>query len=120
MRTPTGRGCWCLSGDEITLISHLPTLCDELSIEDLGEKVGRYQPGWFASWNGIDPWILSEMHTHYSLEQAASFPAFDDPKRNVLILFKLHPWPGGKVRNSWDPGMNEVLPEDKIEVPVEE
>jgi hypothetical protein len=108
-----------VSGDDITLMTHLPTLCDEISFDDLGEKVGREQPGWYASWNGIDPVILAELHTHESLEQVASFPALDDPDRNVLVLFKLHPLPDGKERDEDGPRMTAPLPDDKIDVPVE-
>ena len=107
------------SGDEITLVTHLPTICDELSTEDLAEKLGRFEPGWFSSWNDIDPETLTDLHTRYSLEQVASFPAFDDPDRNVLVLFKLHPLPGGTVRDVNDPRLSAVLPDDHIEVPVE-
>jgi hypothetical protein len=107
------------SGDEITLVTHLPTICDELSTEDLAEKLGRYQPGWFSSWNDVDPNTLTDLHTRYSLEQVASFPAFDDPDRNVLVLFKLHPLPGGKMRDVSDPRLSAVLPDDRIEVAVE-
>jgi hypothetical protein len=107
------------SGDEVTLVTHLPTICDELSTEDLAEKLGRYQPGWFSSWNDVDPNTLADLHTRYSLEQVASFPAFDDPDRNVLVLFKLHTLPGGKVRDVDDPRLSGVLPDDRIEVPVE-
>jgi hypothetical protein len=108
-----------VSGDDITLMTHLPTLCDEISFDDLGEKLERYQPGWYASWNGIDPVILSELHTHEALEQVASFPALDDPYRNVLVLFKLHPLPDGQQRDEDGPGMTAPLPGDKIDVPVE-
>ena len=108
-----------VSGDDISLMTHLPALCDEISFEDLGEKLGRYQPGWYASWNGIDPVILAELHTHNSLEHVASFHALDDPERNVLELFKLHPLPGGKERDENGPGMTGPLPGDKIDVPVE-
>jgi hypothetical protein len=107
------------SGDEITLVTHLPTICDELSTEDLAEKLGRLEPGWFSSWNDIDPNTLADLHTRYSLEQVASFPAFDDPDRNILVLFKLHPLPDGKVRDVNDPRLSAVLPDDKVEVPVD-
>jgi hypothetical protein len=108
-----------VSGDDITLMAHLPTLCDEISFDDLGKKVERYKPGWYASWNGIDPVVLSELHTHESVEQVASFPALDDPYRNVLVLFKLHPLPEGKGRDEDAPGMTAPLLGDKIDVPVE-
>ncbi len=107
------------SGDEITLITGLPAICDELSTDDLADKVGRYEPGWFSSWNGVDPSALADLHTRYSLEQVASFNALDDPDRNVLVLFKLHPLPGGQVRDESDPSLSDVLPGDRIDVPVE-
>ena len=107
------------SGDEITLITHLPAICDELRTDDLAANIERYEPGWFSSWNDIDPNTLAKLHTRYSLEQVASFGAFDDPERNVLALFKLHPLTGGKVRDAADPSLSDVLPDDRIEVPVE-
>ena len=107
------------SGDEITLMTGLPAICDELSTDDLADKVSRYEPGWFASWNAVDPSTLVDLHTRYSLEQVASFNALDDPYRNVLVLFKLHPLAGGMVRDESDPSMSDVLPDDRIEVAVE-
>jgi hypothetical protein len=107
------------SGDEITLITGLPAICDELSTDDLADKVDRYEPGWFASWNEVDPSTLVDLHTRFSLEQVASFSAFDDPDRNVLVLFKLHPLPGGKERDESDSSLSDVLPDDRIDVPVE-
>ena len=108
-----------ISGDEITLITHLPTLCDEFGTTDLDQKEAQYQPGWFASWNDLDPDTLEDLHTHYSLEQVASFPAFDDPGRNLLVLFKLHPLPNGQVRAKGDGTMRVPLPEDKINIEME-
>ena len=107
------------SGDEITLITGLPAICDELSTDDLADKVSRYDPRWFATWNEVDPSTLVDLHTRYSLEQVASYSALDDPERNVLVLFKLHPLPGGKLREEADPGLSDVLPDDRIDVPVE-
>jgi hypothetical protein len=53
------------------------------------------------------------------MEQVASFHAFDDPERNVLVLFKLHPLPNGKVRDQHDESLRDVMPGDRIAVPVE-
>ena len=108
-----------VSGDDITLMTHLPALCDEIEHRGSGEKLERYEPGWFASWNESIRVTLSELHTRYSLEQVASFRALDDPDRNVLVLFKLHPLPGGKERDRTDPGMKDVMADDEIDVPVE-
>ena len=113
-----------ISGDEITLVSHLPSLCDDFvtprpGIQDLPSKLVVYQPGWYAAWNDLDPGILQDLHTHYSLEQVAMFRAFDDEERNKLVLFKLHPLPGGEVRNPNAEGMRDALPGDSFSVPVE-
>jgi hypothetical protein len=112
------------SGDEITLVSHLPTLNDQFvtrspAIPDLAAKLGYYQPGWYATWNVLDPGMLEDIHSHYSVEQVASFPAFDDPTRNVLVLFKLHPWPGGQVYDPADQNLGIRFPEDKFDIPLE-
>jgi hypothetical protein len=113
-----------ISSDQITMVSHLPTLCDDFGTPspvypDLVTRLARYQPGWWATWNDIDPGTLEDIHTHFSLEQVASFRAFDDPERNVLVLFKLHPLPGGKTRSPGDQNLQLPLPGDKIEVPIE-
>jgi len=108
-----------ISGDEITLISHLPTLCDDFGTMDLPAKLAVYQPGWYAAWNDLDPGTLQDLHVHYSLEQVAGFPAFDDPDRNVLYLFKLHPLPNGQSRPEGDWSLRDALPGDKIDIPIE-
>ena len=113
-----------ISGDEVTLLTHLQSLCDDFSMRtpafpDLGTKLAVYKPGWWATWNDIDPGTLEDIHTHYSLEQVAEFRAFDDPERNVLVLFKLHPLPDGQVRLMNGGNLQEVLPEDKISIPIE-
>jgi len=113
-----------ISGDEITLITHLQSLCDDFSMRtpqypDLGTKLAHYKPGWWATWNDIDLGTLEDIHTHYSLEQVARFRAFDDPERNVLVLFKLHPLPDGKDRIIEGNNLQQPLPGDKIEIPTE-
>jgi 4-amino-4-deoxy-L-arabinose transferase-like glycosyltransferase len=111
-----------ISGDEITLITHLQSLCDDFGMRtpqfpDLGAKLAYYQPGWWATWNDIDPGTLEDLHTHYSLEQVAAFKAFDDPERNVLVLFKLHPLPQPRVINGNN--LQQPLPGDKIDIMIE-
>jgi hypothetical protein len=111
-----------VSGDEISLLEHLPSLCDDFGTMNLPEKLGAYRPGWFAAWNDFDPGTLEDLHTRYSVEQVAEFPALDDPQRNVLVLYKLHPLPNGEVRDPHDagwPDLTQPLPEDKIEVDMQ-
>jgi hypothetical protein len=112
-----------ISGDEISLITHVRALCDDFSIRtpkypDLGTKLEIYQPGWWATWNEIDPGTLEDLHTHFSLEQVATFRAFDDPDRNVLVLFKLHPLPEGVARLIEGDNLQQPLPGDKILIPI--
>jgi hypothetical protein len=111
-----------VSGDEISLITHVPSLCDDFGTMDLPAKLGAYRPGWFASWNDLDPGTLEDLHTRYSVEQVATFPALDDPERHALVLFKLHPLPNGRVRDPHDAGaedLSQPLPEDRIDVEME-
>ena len=112
-----------VSGDEITLVTHLPTINDLFdtpmpTMPDMGAKLAYYRPGWFAAWNTLDPGTLEDLHCIGSVEQVASFRAFDDPKRNVLVLFKLHPWPDGAVRDPGDENLHIRLPEDSFDVPL--
>jgi hypothetical protein len=108
-----------ISGDQITMVSHLPTLCDDFGTQDLASKLAAYQPGWYATWNDLDPGTLEDLHNRFSVEQVTSFPAFDDPGRNMLVLFKLHPLPGGEVRDPVEKTLQVPLPGDKIDIPVE-
>ena len=113
-----------ISGDEISLVAHVHALCDDFvsptaKIPDLPTKTAYYQPGWYASWNDLDPGTLEDLHTHFSLEQVASFAAFDDSERNQLILFKLHPLLGSEVRDPSLQNLKVVLPDDSIQAPIE-
>lgn len=110
-----------ISGDQIALVTNLPTLCDPTSLlcnsfSDPASELAHYQPGWYAEWDCIDQGTLEVIHTHFSLEQVASFRAFEDPSRQVLLLFKLHPLPAGLVRDPAKENLQVPLPGDKIDV----
>ena len=107
-----------ISADEISMITHLPSLCDDFGTQDLSDKLAVYQPGWWATWNDIDPGTLEDLHIHYSLEQVAVFPAMDHSERNQLVLFKLHPLPPGEKRE-YSPDLQVPQPGDKIEIPYD-
>jgi hypothetical protein len=108
-----------ISGDEIALVTHLPAICDDFGTQELALKLPAYQPGWYAAWNDFDPGTLEDIHTHFSLEQVTSFRAFDDPERNLLVLFKLHPLPDGRMRNPGEQNLQVPLPGDKIDIPIQ-
>jgi hypothetical protein len=80
-----------ISGSNIALVTGLPAICDDFGTLDLPERIRRYQPGWYAAWNELDPGTLADLHTQFNLEQVANFPAYDDEDRNNLILYKLTP-----------------------------
>jgi hypothetical protein len=87
-----------VSGDNITLVTHLPAICDDFGTWDLAMRIHNYRPGWYAAWNELDPGTLEDLRTQYTLERVATFRAFDDPDRNRLILYKLHPLPRARQR----------------------
>jgi hypothetical protein len=115
-----------VSGDEIMLVTHQPAINDMftsaspvLALPDLASKLAHYRPGWYACWNQLDRGALEDLHSRYSVEQVASFRAFDDSKRNVLVLFKLHPWPGGQVYDPADENLQVRFPEDNFDIPLQ-
>lgn len=95
-----------ISGANITLITHLPSICDDFGTYDLPYRIHTYKPGWYAAWNEIDPGTLEDLRTQYSLQRVARFHAFDDEDRNQLILYKLIPLPPKKQH--YDAEMEEA------------
>jgi len=77
-----------VSGPQITLMTGIPSINDFYGTEDAAEKVARYQPGWYLAWNGVAP-ENDAMLAPYQLEKMASYPAFDDDDRTMLILYKM-------------------------------
>jgi hypothetical protein len=108
-----------VSGDQIMLVTQMPAICDDYGTMRLRDKIVAYPPGWYAAWNDLDPDSLEALHTRYSLEQVTAFPAFDDSDRNLLVLFKLHPLAGGKVRDPRRENLRIELPDDKFDVDVD-
>ena len=81
-----------ISGDEITLLTHLPAICDDFGTDDLPTRIERYRPGWYAQWNDLDPGTLDEIHeAGYKLRPVAHWHAFDDEDRDELILYRMLP-----------------------------
>jgi len=97
-----------ISGNDITLMTGLPSICDDFGTLDLPSRLRKYKPGYYASWNVLDPGTLDDLHTQYWLEQMITFQALDDPERNKLVLFKLHPRPPDGTR-----------PPDRINVAIQ-
>jgi 4-amino-4-deoxy-L-arabinose transferase-like glycosyltransferase len=78
-----------ISGSDISLITGLPSICDDFGTMTLPDRVAAYKPGWFASWNNVEDDKMDALTPAYRLVRVAAFPAFDDPDRNLLILYRL-------------------------------
>jgi len=80
-----------ISGSDISLITGLPSICDDFGTLELVDRVKKYKPGWYVAWNQVEDDKMDAMNPQFSLERVAAFPAMDDPDRNLLILYKLYP-----------------------------
>ncbi len=90
--TPGNRILLSISGDEITLFTHLPAICDDFGSDDLPTRIDRYRPGWYAEWNELDPGTLEDIHdAGYQLQPVAHWHALDDEDRDDLILYRMVP-----------------------------
>ena len=80
-----------ISGSDLSLMTGLPSICDDFGTMALEDRVAAYKPGWYATWNQVDDDKMDALTPMYHLERVAAFPAFDDPERNLLILYRLDP-----------------------------
>ncbi len=82
-----------ISGSDLTLMTGLPSIDDDFGTLELSERVRKYEPGWYASWNELDDDKVDAITPNYHAVRVAAFPAMDDPERNLLILYRLDPGP---------------------------
>jgi len=80
-----------ISGSDLSLMTGLPSICDDFGTMDLAVRVATYHPGWYATWNQVDDDKMEALAPLYRLQRVASFPVMDDPERNLLILYRLDP-----------------------------
>jgi hypothetical protein len=80
-----------ISGSNLSLMTGLPSICDDFGTMDLSVRVRAYQPGWYVTWNQVDDDKMDALSPLYHLRRVAAFPAMDDPERNLLILYRLDP-----------------------------
>jgi hypothetical protein len=78
-----------ISGSDISLMTGLPSICDDFGTMTLPDRVATYKPGWFATWNDVEDDKMDALSPMYRLVRVAALPAFDDPERNLLILYRL-------------------------------
>ena len=80
-----------ISGSDLSLITGLPSICDDFGTLELVDRVRQYRPGWYAAWNLIEDDKMDALAPLYQPVRVATFPALDDPARNLLILYRLDP-----------------------------
>lgn len=80
-----------ITGSDLTLMTGLPSIDDDFGTLDLDVRAKQYRPGWYASWNDVEDDKADALTPLYQLQRVAAFPAYDDPDRNLLILYRLDP-----------------------------
>jgi hypothetical protein len=80
-----------ISGSQLSLMTGLPSICDDFGTMDLPVRIKAYHPGWYVTWNQVDDDKMDALTPMYHLQRIAAFPAMDDPERNLLILYRLDP-----------------------------
>ena len=80
-----------ISGSNLSLMTGLPSICDDFGTMELPDRVRTYRPGWFVAWNDVEDDKMDALAPLYHLHRVAAFPAMDDPDRNLLILYRLDP-----------------------------
>jgi hypothetical protein len=80
-----------ISGSNLSLMTGLPSICDDFGTMDLPVRIQAYHPGWYVTWNQVDDDKMDALTPMYHLQRIAAFPAMDDPERNLLILYRIDP-----------------------------
>jgi hypothetical protein len=80
-----------ISGSDLTLMTGLPSIDDDFGTDDMDVRVKRYRPGWYAAWNDVEDDKADAITPMYQMKRVAAFPAYNDPDRNLLILYRLDP-----------------------------
>ncbi len=80
-----------ISGSDLTLMTGLPSIDDDFGTDDMDVRVKQYKPGWYAAWNDVEDDKADAITPMYQMKRMAAFPAYDDPDRNLLILYRLDP-----------------------------
>jgi hypothetical protein len=80
----------------------VPSICDSFGSATLFDRLAMYKPGWFATWDFVDDDKMEALAPMYRLVRVGAYPAYDDPERNLLILYRLDlvgaPGHGGRGR----------------------
>ena len=87
-----------ISGSNLSLMTGLPSICDDFGTMQLEDRIAAYRPGWFVTWNYVEDDKMEALSRFYRLTRVAEFPAMDDPDRNVMIVYRLDAKDGVKPK----------------------
>jgi MFS family permease len=87
-----------ISGSNLSLMTGLPSICDDFGTMNLEDRIAAYHPGWFVAWNYVEDDKMAALGKFYRLTRVAAFPAMDDPERNLMIVYRLDPREGIRPR----------------------
>ena len=79
------------SGDDISLWTGVPAICESYSVHGLDALLSRYRPRWYAAWPGWEDANIVQVGERYRLNEVARYRVFDMPGRRTLVLYKLTP-----------------------------
>jgi hypothetical protein len=83
-----------ISGSDLSLMTGLPSICDDFGTMYLEDRIAAYRPGWFVAWNYVEDDKMAALGKFYELKRMGAFPAMDDPDRNVMVVYRLDPKAG--------------------------
>jgi hypothetical protein len=78
------------SGDQLSLMTGIPSINDGYSSEDLAQKLSRYQPGWYVGWNELDQDVVESLSA-FRLDKVKTYRVFDRDQRDLLTLYRMVP-----------------------------
>ncbi len=82
-----------VSGDDLTLWAGIPAVSagpmPDRMPGGLDAVLRRYQPGWYAAWQGWQDETTAQLEKRYRLDAVAQYRVFDDPARQTLVLYKM-------------------------------
>jgi hypothetical protein len=77
------------TGADLSLFTGIPAVCESYTTVGLDRLLATYKPGWYAAWPGWEDGQIAQMRQRYRLDEVARYRVLDDPRRQVLVLYKL-------------------------------
>ena len=86
------------SADDVAMWTGEAGINSEYAVGGIDAMLDRYRPEWFAAWNEEEAYGMRWYGERYRMVERARYRVFDDPERNVLVLYRLEEKPGYQDR----------------------